>query len=182
MVAVGSLCIDRYEASLWDAASGGTQIPASTCLANGSDCGVGAANPIYARSEAGVLPSANITWYQALQACANAGKRLPTTTEWQMAAAGTPSGLASGCSFSGVATATASNAGCESTAGAFDMIGNVWEWTAELHAERSITTTNDGLVSTIGDGYDNQGDATIKALWNTGPQTFDARIGIRCVR
>jgi len=182
MVAVGSLCVDRYEASLWDAASGGTQIPASTCLADGSDCGVGAANPIYARSEAGVLPSANITWYQALQACANAGKRLPTTTEWQMAAAGTPSGLASGCNFSGVATAAASNAGCESTAGAFDMIGNVWEWTAKLHAGRSITTSNDGLVSTIGDGYDNQGDATIRALWNIGPQTFDAHIGIRCVR
>ena len=88
----------------------------------------------------------------------------------------------SGCNFSGVATAAGSNTGCEPTAGAFDMIGNVWEWTAELHAGRNITTTNDGLVSTIGDGYDNQGDATSRALWNTGPQAFDSHIGIRCVR
>src|SRR5262245_24682924 len=44
----------------------------------------------HARSVAGVLPSALITWFEAAQACRNAGKRLLTNAEWQMAAAGTP--------------------------------------------------------------------------------------------
>ena len=88
MVASGSLCVDKYEASVWDAPTGGSQIAASTCLADGSDCGKNAANPIYARSVAGATPAGSITWYQAVQACANVGKRLPTTSEWEMAAAG----------------------------------------------------------------------------------------------
>ena len=56
------------------------------CADNGQNC----ADDIFAVSLAGVTPSARITWFQAQAACANAGKRLPTNAEWQVAVAGTP--------------------------------------------------------------------------------------------
>ena len=111
MVAVGSICVDMYEASIWDAPTGGTQLglvaptpPASAypCTVNGDDCAVPNVNAIYARSVAGVLPANWVTWYQAVQACANVGKRLPTVAEWQMAALGTPG--APDCNIGGTAT------------------------------------------------------------------------------
>ena len=55
------------------------------CTNNGQNC----ANDIYAVSLPAVMPSAFITWFQAQEACANAGKRLPTSAEWQVAANGT---------------------------------------------------------------------------------------------
>ncbi|MPZ91072.1 MAG: hypothetical protein GEU68_05495 [Actinobacteria bacterium] len=44
------------------------------CNDNGQNC----KGKIYARSVAGVTPSRYITWFQAQQALANSGKRLPT--------------------------------------------------------------------------------------------------------
>src|SRR5262249_10223959 len=89
LVRVGNLCIDVYEASVWSAPTGGTRSGVATrdypCSPTGNDC-----TTISARSVAGVLPSRLITWFQAQQACRNAGKRLLTSAEWQMAAAGTP--------------------------------------------------------------------------------------------
>jgi Zn-dependent metalloprotease len=183
MVPSGSICIDKYEASVWSAATGGTQYGTTTddypCNDDGSDCGAA----IYARSEINKIPSTRITQYQAAQACANVGKRLTTTAKWQMSASGTPSGTSSGCNFTGAATATGTNVGCESTKGASDMIGNVWEWTAELEPTGvDFTDTDNAIARALGDGYDNQGDASIRALWNTSPQTSDARIGFRCMR
>jgi len=55
------------------------------CANNGQNC----ANDIYAVSLPAEFPSANITWFQAQEACANAGKRLPTNAEWQIGANGT---------------------------------------------------------------------------------------------
>ncbi|MGH8558173.1 MAG: SUMF1/EgtB/PvdO family nonheme iron enzyme, partial [Methylococcales bacterium] len=85
MVKVGSLCVDAYEASVWNTPAGGTRFGAAAddypCADNGNDC----TGAIYARSEAGETPSGKITWFQAQQACVNAGKRLPTNAEWQMA-------------------------------------------------------------------------------------------------
>ena len=93
MVRVGPLCVDVFEASVWSTLTGGTQYGASTddypCDPDGNDC----SDPtqpnkmIFARSMVGVTPSAGIDWFQAQQACANAGKRLLTNAEWQMAAA-----------------------------------------------------------------------------------------------
>ena len=83
MVAVGNVCVDKYEASLVD--DSGAPTTAAACLPDGSDCG----GAIFAVSVDQVNPAGDITWYQAAQACANVGKRLPTTVEWQAAAAGT---------------------------------------------------------------------------------------------
>ena len=122
MVKVGSVCIDRYENSIWDAPTGGNQITGEIpCNANGQDC-----TDIYARSVAGVPPRANITYFQAQQALANSGKRLPTNAEWQMAVAGTPDSTA--CNVStGSAQNTGANPDCVSNHGANDMVGNLYE-------------------------------------------------------
>ena len=134
MVKVGPICVDIYEASVWDAAGvtqfntlggGADNYP---CLNTGNDCSVGAANPIYARSMAGVLPSVHITWFQAQQACANVGKRLLTNAEWQMAAAGTPDDGTCAINATGQ---TGALAGCVSNWGVHDMVGNKHEWVAD---------------------------------------------------
>src|SRR5262245_40251486 len=115
-VAAGTLCLDKYEASVWrvpnptttNAAlvtkiqhgtataadlgvSGATQLGTfgddyAPCADNGQSC----AGDIYAVSLPSVLPSAFVTWFQAEEACANASKRLPTSAEWQVGANGTP--------------------------------------------------------------------------------------------
>ena len=130
MVRVGSVCIDRYEASLWDARTGGSQITgAIPCLENGQNC-----TNIYARSVAGVEPVDDITWFQAQQALINSGKRLPTSAEWQGAVAGTPDGT--GCNVSGGSIAhTGANAFCVSNHGAYDMVGNLFEMVADWDEE-----------------------------------------------
>jgi formylglycine-generating enzyme required for sulfatase activity len=138
-VRVGPVCVDTYEASVWSGPAGGTQYGATSddypCDDNGNDC-----TNIYARSVAGVLPSANITWFQAAAACRNAGKRLLSNQEWQMAALGSPQptpGVDNGttdCNTDSVLAAvpTGARSGCFSTvSGAFDMVGNVNEWVAE---------------------------------------------------
>ena len=207
MTAVGSLCVDLYEASLWDAATGGTQIspggaaPYYPCAANGSDCG----GVIFAQSVAGgVIPAQRVTWHQAVQACNNVGKRLPTAAEWQMAAAGTPEGTGdgvNGCnSNAGNSVGVTGNAAsCVSTAGAFDMVGNLWEWVADISpvvagswANLDSTTDFSGLA--FGEGYDNASgstpdprvvivlDGTFAGVADAGLLTTNSRNGFRCVR
>jgi hypothetical protein len=103
------------------------------CADSGQNC----ANDIYAVSLPAVTPSAFITWFQAQAACKNAGKRLPSNAEWQAAVAGTPDpGPDNGttdCKTTApfVAVATGSRSACVSSDGAFDMVGNLWEWVAD---------------------------------------------------
>jgi formylglycine-generating enzyme required for sulfatase activity len=202
MVANGDGCIDKYEASVWSTSTGdaGTQVspagpgggsPNIVCDTDGTDCGANAANPIYARSEAGFLPAGHISWYQAAQACANVGKRLPTTAEWQTAALGTPPGDGGGCNItSGGSTPSlsgANDATCASPAGAFDMIGNVWEMTAELDlpttAAAGTVLSSDTLIGrSFGDDFSSTGDATTTTMFPVAPNTTNGKVGFRCVR
>jgi hypothetical protein len=101
------------------------------------DGGQSCTDDIYAVSVPGVTPSAFITWFQAQQACTNSGKRLPSNAEWQAAVAGTPDpgpddGVKDCNTFSAFTVLpTGSRAGCVSARGAFDMVGNLWEWVAD---------------------------------------------------
>jgi hypothetical protein len=155
---VGSVCIDRHEASVWEVpAANGALIQkiqlGTVTLAelqaggfqrgvNSDDFGAGCPDTgngcvnHYAVSIAGVTPSRFLTWFQATAAARNAGKRLPTNAEWQAAALGTPDpGAAPGsedCHTVGVAPVqTGSRASCVSDVGAFDMVGNLSEWVGD---------------------------------------------------
>lgn len=161
-VVAGTLCLDRYEASVWRVpfptmtnatlvrkiqfgratpadltAAGATQLGTASddyapCTDNGQNC----ANDIYAVSLPSVMPASSITWFQAQEACANAGKRLPTSAEWQVGANGTPDpgpdNRTTDCnSATGSLSRTGSRSSCVSARGAFDMVGNLFEWVAD---------------------------------------------------
>ncbi len=147
MVKVGDLWVDRYEASVWS-----NEECTGISYGSSSDDWESAAGfpengqlsrPLYACSVAGVTPSRWLTWFQAAAACAASGKLLLTSSEWILAAAGTPDTAASTgedgrCLTLGVAVrATGIDAideeSCVSAWGAEDLIGNIGEWTADWH-------------------------------------------------
>ncbi len=149
MVPVGPICVDKYEASVWDAKTGGTQV---TCDPTASPNPCGDTTTIFARSVPGVLPANNISWFQAQQACANVGKRLLTNAEWQMAAAGT---VDAGCNnTSGNVANTGDDhdgdpgTSCVSASGVFDMTGNVNEWVADWVIDDDTGSVKFGTAGT----------------------------------
>jgi hypothetical protein len=107
----GTVCVDKYEASVWETTNAKlvAKIRAGTatlidlisagaqqrgvlgddygpeCPATGNGC-----TNVYAVSIAGVVPSRFLTWFQAVAAARNSGKRLAASAEWQAAALGTP--------------------------------------------------------------------------------------------
>jgi hypothetical protein len=161
-VLAGTVCLDAYEATVWRVPDAGTtnaalvrriQLGRATradLLAGGAtrlgigrddyapcrDDGQNCADDIYAVSLPSEVPSAFVTWFQAQEACANAGKRLPTSAEWQVGANGTPDpGPDNGttdCATDGPELSlTGARRNCVSRRGAFDMVGNLSEWVAD---------------------------------------------------
>jgi hypothetical protein len=149
-VRAGPACVDKYEASVWETtnaqvvkkirkgtvtlqdllAAGAVQHGATVddygagCPDTGNGC-----KDFYAVSIPGVPPSRFITYFQALATLRNSVKRLPTNQEWQAAAFGTPDGAP--CIVSAAGPGLTGTPGCVSDVGAFDMVGNVWEWVGE---------------------------------------------------
>jgi len=209
-VAVSGLCVDRYEASLWEIPA--TRVELIRKVIDGSATlsdltvpdvqQVGFPGPpfghapvpgtflpegtyttrLYAVSIPGVLPSTLVSAYQAWAACGFSGKRLLTSDEWTAAAAGTPArGTDDGTSecntgvgilSAGKPVKTGSRSQCLSSAGAFDMVGNVSEWTM------------DGYVTTRyrGGAWDAGDEAGISFAQLDVPLTQDNAVGFRCVR
>ena len=226
-VAAGPVCLDRYEATVWrvpnptttnaslvtkitlgtatrtDLTAGGATrvIARDACSRSGQDC----ANDIYAVSLASELPSGLITWFQAQEACANAGKRLPTSAEWQVGASGTPDpgpdDRVKDCnSASGAVSITGARSACVSALGAFDMVGNLTEWVADwlplsptctswggfsndemCLAGASETNTTPGAV--VRGGTFNDGSlAGPLSVGDVPPAGSSSVIGFRCAR
>jgi hypothetical protein len=140
------------------------------------------ATPLYAAALPGVLPTTSVSAFQAWAACGFSGKRLATNDEWTAAGAGTSAhatddltrdcNTGAGRIATGGPVKTGSRAGCVSRAGAFDMVGNVSEWTMDGHTR----TRYRGGAWDAGDTYGidfTQADA---------PRTQDNAVGFRCVR
>jgi hypothetical protein len=167
-VAVGAVCMDAYEASVWRVpnpttsnaslvrkiqlgrasradliAAAATQLGVedddyAPCGHDGQTC----AGDIFAVSLPSETPSAFATWFQAEEACANSGKRLPTSAEWQVGASGTPDSVTDNgttdCAIqSGGPARTGDRVACVSARGLSDMVGNLAEWVADWTAAPS---------------------------------------------
>ena len=126
----GGFCVDKYEASA------GPDCPykdPGNSQATRTNLDDAQCKPV---SEPGAKPWRYISRDQAREACAKAGKRLPTGEEWYQAVLGTPdkeSGwLGQDCqvdrNWNEQPGPTGSAENCRSGAGAYDMVGNVWEW------------------------------------------------------
>ena len=104
-----------------------------------------------AKSKNNSVPYTAITQYDAKQSCLLAGKHLIKNADWQNAVVGTPDNDTK-CNINGITsgggtfipnstwynqggndtTYSGSASNCKSKYGVYDMIGNVWEWTADL--------------------------------------------------
>lgn len=223
----GAVCMDKYEASVWyvppkqksliskiqkgtvtlanltspAAVAAGVAhlgLGAGDLAAAGCpDTGNGCVN-FYAVSIPGVTPSAFLNWFQAAAVARNSLKRLPTNQEWQVAALGTPDGAP--CIVSAAGPGPTGTAGCVSDVGAFDMVGNLYEWVADwvplsTACTPSLFGTGDsnclaGASTTSGPGalirggnYTNGGDDGVFNVVGLDPPTStSASIGFRAAR
>lgn len=133
--------------------------------------------------------------------CANAGKELCTNAQWQAAASGTPDpgngitipyggsaqdacnvnsngGRGNNAGTSGTPATTLAHVDCVSTYGAYDLIGNLSEATADwlqvgptigLTAGEQVSTTNGSGAGPWPTGYGDGADST----WNLNGEASD---------
>jgi len=185
IVKVGDFWVDRYEMSIVDTKTWSS----GQCSGSGTQYGVGtsdnypasfpdsakvtgAASRLYACSRGGNVPSRMMTWFQAAAACTFAGKHLCTNGQWQAAAFGTPDDSVS-CNISTKAAEKAgSRTGCVSQSGAYDMVGNLWEW-VDLwgQAGKVNTSFSSGVSATPWPSSEYGGDKT----WNVNGEAYNGK-------
>jgi formylglycine-generating enzyme required for sulfatase activity len=127
------------------------------------------------------MPAESIDWTQAASYCKDIGGRLPTGKEWEYAArAGAPGpryGLLNDVAWYFVNSGrTTHPVGLKqaNAYGLYDMLGNVWEWTADDYP-------TGGKVVRGGSWNDNS--SGVRASFRNGsePATRGSTIGFRCV-
>ena len=183
MVSVGSFKIDKTEVTV---TAYRRCVDAGQCTVpkTGGDCN-------WNVSGHGNHPINCVDWYQAKTYCKWAGKRLPTEMEWERATRGTdgrayPWGNewdATKANVKGSEDGYAQTAPVgsfpsgSSPYGALDMIGNVWEWTADWYQVEQKGRSLRG-----GSWYNQPQNARASARFGYGPGARVGDVGLRCVR
>ena len=158
-------CVDTYEASAKDTCP--TLVPeqmiATKQNLEDSRCVI--------ESKKDATPWRFITRDQAMQMCARSGKRLPTSAEWYAISLGMTN-VESGCNVSQKSISkTGAFTECYAPSGAYDLVGNVWEWVSDdvingVHNEIPVPGT--GFVTQV----DANGIATVVS--DISSDLFDA--------
>jgi len=118
-----AVCMDTYEAS-----------PGEECVYTETDNELQTQSNIakatcLPRSVPDVLPWRFVSYTQAQQLCARAGKRLPKNEEWYKVAIGLPE--VTGCFPDKTKPALTGAGTCITPTGVYNIVGNVWEWVDE---------------------------------------------------
>lgn len=121
----GISCVDIYEASAGSVcpSQNPEQVVATQQNMNDSKC--------VAESKGHAIPWRFITRDQAMQMCARTGKRLPTSEEWYQLSLGMAN-VEGGCNIdSKKISESGMYEDCVAPSGAYDLVGNVWEWVSD---------------------------------------------------
>lgn len=130
-------------------------------------------------------PVVKVSWHEAKRYCEAVGKRLPTEQEWEKAARGTDGRYYPWGSNWDSSKANAENrlGGTapvgqfpegRSPYGAFDMAGNVWEWTASEQGTSKVMR---------GGAWKNPGPVLRAVVrYMNSPTDRDSDIGFRCAK
>ncbi len=192
--ALSYTCADQYEASAGDACQYKT--PANT-IESGRNLAKESCQP---QSVQAAAPWSYLTREQAQLACVRAGKRLPGAAEWHQLALGAPDDTR--CVIAGSSPSpTGSHVDCRSASGAFDVVGNVWEWvrddvTGGVYQDRTVppagyvqSAASDGVAvdtgsepsELYGDDYFWSSQTGVRAMMRGGFYGSDTDAGVYAV-
>src|SRR5215471_2459293 len=192
-VSVKPFFIDVHEVTLADYAKFTAANPAY--LTPQTAAGFENGNP-----DEGKKPAVQIPWDFAVAYCKSLGKRLPIEEEWEFAARGTDGrrypwgndwqpGLANANGASKGMAEVGAHKGT-SPFGAYDMVGNAWEWTAsDFHAypggRQGVNPRGGELKVIRGGSFESTKDyatTTYRAGWPARSATTYDQTGFRCAQ
>jgi len=151
-------------------------------------------------------PRERITWFEARDFCASRDARLPTEAEWEYAARG-PSNwiypwgdefvaenVGYGDNFSSQTADVGSLVGGASWVGAFDLSGNLWEWTSSIYQPypynpddgREVDSNSTDVLRVLRGGSWNSTTIVLRSSnrfrYVSDGRFFDLSVGFRCLR
>ena len=168
-VRVGALWVDKYEARIVDVAGptwednddATAAAPADTDI-RGNGQAIPATWMAFSQKDRG---SSGMSWYVANVVSGNAGKRMLSNAEWQLAAAGTSRSDATGMAVNGETWASTADQDV-SKYGVVGCVGSLWEWVADQGQYGPNTANNDGTGAISGVAVYYQNQYGVDGTWN----------------